>query len=149
MLDLTTAEKRVMLILATVIISAGFFKSFQPFTEKNDQYDYSVSDSVFSRLSHQSRLISSDNHNAPLKVETETSVHKGKVSEPPERSIHINQADEAELKKLPRIGPAMAKRIIKYRKEKGPFRSLDDLTKIKGIGKKTLEKLRPYLIEIK
>ena len=65
-----------------------------------------------------------------------------------EGSIDINQANEKELQKLPRIGPAMAIRIIEYRNVNGPFKSVDELTKVKGIGKKTLELIKPYLREI-
>ena len=64
-------------------------------------------------------------------------------------SININKADVEELEKLPRIGPAMAKRIIEYRKLQGSFKSLDDLIKVKGIGQKTLDLIRPYLEEIR
>jgi len=63
--------------------------------------------------------------------------------------VNINTANENDLKKLPRIGPAIAKRILEYRKVHGPFKSNDDLQKVKGIGKNTFEKLKPYLQKIK
>ncbi len=50
--------------------------------------------------------------------------------------------------KLKGIGPVLAERIIQYRKMHGYFRSVDELIKIKGIGPKTLEKLRPYVTVI-
>src|SRR5256885_643794 len=59
------------------------------------------------------------------------------------RRININTAPSADLELLPGIGPALAARIIEYRKTSGPFRSVDDLDKVKGIGPRTLVKIRP------
>ncbi|MGK0362066.1 MAG: competence protein ComEC, partial [Bradymonadia bacterium] len=56
--------------------------------------------------------------------------------------IDINTANATELKRLPGVGKATAKRIIDYRTENGPFRNIDDLIKVRGIGKKTLAKMR-------
>ncbi len=57
--------------------------------------------------------------------------------------ININTADQATLQLLPGIGPAYSKRIVAYRLENGSFESVDEITNIRGIGPKTLEKLRP------
>jgi competence protein ComEA len=62
---------------------------------------------------------------------------------PAEKSIDINSAPEAGLMNLPGIGPTLAARIVEER-EKGPFRSVDDLDRVAGIGPKTVAKLRPY-----
>ena len=56
--------------------------------------------------------------------------------------ININTATSQELQTLPRIGPALAQRIIEYRQTSGRFSTVDDLTNVKGIGEKTLEKIR-------
>ena len=57
--------------------------------------------------------------------------------------ININTADAAEMTKFPGIGDVKAKAIVDYRTEKGPFKSCDDLINVKGIGPKTLEKIKP------
>ena len=56
--------------------------------------------------------------------------------------ININTATSPELQTLRGIGPAMAERIIEYRQTSGRFSTVDDLTNVKGIGEKTLEKIR-------
>jgi len=50
--------------------------------------------------------------------------------------VNINSAGLNELQSLPRIGPKLAQRILDYRKEHGPFKRVEDLLKVKGIGEK-------------
>lgn len=61
------------------------------------------------------------------------------------RTININTANQAELELLPGIGPSLAQRIIDDRGAHGAFRSVDDLDRVKGIGPKTIQKLRPLV----
>ena len=60
--------------------------------------------------------------------------------------ININTADASELQKLTGIGPGKAKSIIDYRNKNGPFKSVDDLLNVSGIGEKTLEKIRDEIV---
>lgn len=59
--------------------------------------------------------------------------------------IHINSAGLLELQEIPGIGEKKAKAILDYRNQYGAFQSIHDLTKIKGIGSKMLEKMKPYI----
>lgn len=59
--------------------------------------------------------------------------------------ININTATEEQLTQLPGIGPTIAQRIVAYREEHGPLKSLDELTEIKGIGTGILDNISPYI----
>jgi competence protein ComEA len=59
--------------------------------------------------------------------------------------LDVNSADWPEWTLLPEIGETLAKRIVESREREGPFRDLDDLRRVRGIGPRTLEKIRPYL----
>ena len=60
--------------------------------------------------------------------------------------ININTATFQELQTVRGIGPTMAQRIIEYRQTSGRFATIDDLTNVKGIGEKTLEKIRHLVV---
>jgi len=59
--------------------------------------------------------------------------------------VNINTASVKELQGLPGVGQVTAERIVALRTEKGKFRSPDDLLKVKGVGKKSLEKIRDLI----
>jgi competence protein ComEA len=61
------------------------------------------------------------------------------------RKININEADLQELQEIPRVGEATAQRIVNFRKEGGIFYRVEDLTKIKRIGARTVENMRPHI----
>ena len=64
----------------------------------------------------------------------------------PAGSINLNTATASELQRLPRIGPKLAARILAHREAHGPFRRVQDLVQVRGIGTKTLARLAPYLV---
>lgn len=57
--------------------------------------------------------------------------------------VDLNRAESRELALLPGIGPVLAKRIVENRDRMGPFASVSDLTRVHGIGLKTLERIEP------
>ena len=61
------------------------------------------------------------------------------------QKVNLNKALKSELITLSGIGPALADRIIAYRDEFGTFKTIDDLRNVKGVGDKSLEKIRLYL----
>lgn len=64
------------------------------------------------------------------------------VQEIKTQKININTASSILLQSLPQIGPVLADRIIQYRNEKGPFKNIEELTRVRGIGQATLNKIR-------
>ena len=64
---------------------------------------------------------------------------------PKRQRVNVNTADSAVLTGLPGVGPKTAQKIVEYRKKHGPFRKPADLLKIKGIGRKKLEKIIYYM----
>ncbi|HHY93502.1 MAG TPA: ComEA family DNA-binding protein [Firmicutes bacterium] len=62
------------------------------------------------------------------------------------RPIDINHASAADLDSIPGIGPALAQRIIAFRETNGPFARVDDLLQVPGIGPKTLDKMKDWLV---
>ncbi|MAY74778.1 MAG: hypothetical protein CMJ31_08730 [Phycisphaerae bacterium] len=66
-------------------------------------------------------------------------------SDPYATLINVNLATAKELEALPRIGPVLAQRIVDHRNANGPFRSVRDMTAVKGIGEKTADGLAPYI----
>lgn len=126
-LSLTRAEQRVILFLSgTLLIGAGirFYQEAYPPTR---QFDYRSADSSFAAF--RDRLASDT---IPGKTGT-----KG--------LLDINSASKDELVGLPGIGKTLAERIVFFREHEGEFASIEDLQKVKGISKKKLEKLRPYI----
>lgn len=59
--------------------------------------------------------------------------------------VNINTAGVEQLQLLPRIGPALAERIIEFREAHGPFGSIEELVAVKGIGESSLARLEPYV----
>lgn len=74
---------------------------------------------------------------APRPLADRSAEREGKVS--------VNAATAAELEAVPGIGPVLASRIVAYREANGPFRDVEGLIEVSGIGPRTLERLAPHL----
>ena len=70
----------------------------------------------------------------------------GDRGEPAVFQVDLNRADVRELSLLPGIGPVLARRIVRHRDRHGPFRQLDDLADVSGIGPKRLDELAQWCL---
>lgn len=130
----TKNEQKVFLFLSIVLLSGVAIKIYKTYVIPQDvqRFDYSASDSVFNE---RSRVLNDDTAMAS----SQAAVLK---------KININTATKTELMTLPGIGEATAERIMLYREEKGPFKKINDMRKVKGIGEKKFDKLKSH-IEVK
>lgn len=94
-------------------------------------------------------LIQTDSDNSGSPEKSKTSSRETKPKPIPKTQltniVNLNTAGLEELCTLPGIGEVKAQAIIDYRQENGPFMSLEEITNVKGIGAKTLEKIRHRL----
>lgn len=87
------------------------------------------------------KLQDEDKLYVPREGETEEETINGIISQD-DGKVNINKAGLEELKTLPGIGPVMAQNIIDYRENNGPFKKLEDIKNVSGIGEKKFEQIR-------
>ncbi|MFH1277443.1 MAG: helix-hairpin-helix domain-containing protein [Candidatus Eisenbacteria bacterium] len=83
---------------------------------------------------------------APASIEPEAESPGEKKEEPEEDRIDLNRCDARELEELPGLGPVLARRVIDWREAHGPYGTVEDLVKVRGIGPKTLRRVRSRLV---
>lgn len=82
----------------------------------------------------------------PVREETNAPSAVPSLQADDSNKIYINTASEQEISQLPGIGKTKAQAIIAYREEHGPFQKTEDLLNVTGIGEKTLEKIKEYIV---
>jgi comEA protein len=146
MLNLTSDQRRAVLITIIIILIAAVIQWVQPHIYVPRTLDYSESDSIFFRLSAQNHYQYTEHHTSEKYAVKKSPKKEAQLKH---KSIDLNNAEKNDLEKLPRIGPKTAQLILDYRKSNGKFKSNKELMEIKGIGPKTFKKIEPYLKEIK
>lgn len=140
----TLQERRVVFFLiGTLTLGYGirlynqshFYDEFNPVSDEEKTSFMNAAEIAYA----------SSNKSTEATSEIAEDVAVEKNYKPKTEIININTAKKQELIKLPKIGPVTAKRIIKFRDDFGPFNTFDGLLKVKGIGPKTLEKLKPLI----
>ena len=74
-----------------------------------------------------------------------TSTRQSTTAAKPAAMVNLNTASAAELETLPGVGARVAARIVEYREKKGPFKKVEELMNVQGIGEKSFLKLRAQL----
>jgi competence protein ComEA len=132
----TRNELKVILFLAVSLAAGAGIRwavtSRQP--ANGAAFDYAAMDREFADRSRRAPAAAAQHPAPPLPSTTARAV-----------IVNLNTASQAELMRLPGIGEKYAERILSYRREHGPFASVEDLDAVRGIGKKTIERLRPFI----
>jgi len=78
-------------------------------------------------------------------AQTHAQTASAKLGSKPLVTVNLNTATATELEGLPGIGPSTAARIVEYRQKNGPFKKIEDVMNVQGVGEKSFLKLRPQL----
>lgn len=141
-LALTSTERKIILFLSgTVLVGAGI-RLYQETFPSVPNFDYTASDSAFAALSSREANASETDPSIAVESNAEESTAEDDTAIV---KVNVNIASKQELMALPGIGAVMSGRIIAYRTGVGPFKSIDDLKKVKGISKRKLEQLVPFI----
>ncbi|MFA5806195.1 MAG: ComEA family DNA-binding protein [Melioribacteraceae bacterium] len=148
-----TETNVIIFILSACLIglAVNIFKNI-----KNDQsyleFDYKKQDSLFNAVSNESLTGDSIKNKEEKKIDshrelldfTKEKLTKPKVEKSTSSSkiININTVTISELSSLPGIGEKTAKGIIEFREKHGRIKNIDELLKVKGIGKAKLSKIK-------
>lgn len=143
----TQNEAGVILFLAAAILVGwvlGAMRNDDEPVQPNALVALAAQDSVFRSRSESNENVQAGNSGD---IEGETRPSSTEIMQPSTAAgaVNINRATGSTLETLPGIGPATAKKIIAYRNEHGPFTQIEDLTKVKSIGPKKLEHIRPFI----
>jgi competence protein ComEA len=131
MWSLTPAERRALLLIALLYLAGGLWDVWRARRPAPSLAQEAAPSSAVAPV--QGRL---------------TPPGAGEVvarSEQPAGRLQLNRADEPTLDRLPGIGPVLARRIVEHRRAHGPFRSVEELAAVRGIGPRLLDRLRPLV----
>ena len=144
---ITRNECNVMLVLALLFGLGLVVRYVQSEAQPLPSADYAEAERLFEQASEAPPAeVAEESVPTPAAESAPKPFTYTPKATPPAASISLNTATAAELQRLPRIGPKMAARIIAYREAHGPFRRVQDLVRVRGIGQKTLAQLTPYLV---
>jgi competence protein ComEA len=136
--ELTTQERQALYVIA-LLIAGGAVARHLAVREETDSwlaYSAEAADSIGA------------GDGSALLARVEAEVAKERIRSMPlgaDEKINPNQASPEQLDRLPRVGPALAERIVAEREAGGPFQSLQDLSRVSGIGPAMLKQITPYL----
>jgi competence protein ComEA len=136
----TKNEQKIFLFLSIVFVAGVSVKAYRAYFTPPPvrQFDYSASDKEFEE---RSKYLTSA---LPAEGTNDTTTNKT-AGRSVKKKVNLNTATKDELVSLPGIGEGIAEQILIYRDEHGEFSTVEQLRKIKGIGPKKFEKLRPHV----
>jgi competence protein ComEA len=144
-LNFTPTERAVVLTLVGAFVLGLGIRLFRSDAPPVPRFDYSGSDAEFSSRSATSPPAAGAKP-APGAIVGAPGTPAGTSARPRagSLSVDLNRATRRDLMSLPGVGGVIADRILLYREEHGAFAGVNDLLKVKGIGKKKLEHIAPF-----
>ena len=155
-LDQLHISRRERVAVKSLLLILLLISGIKPFIQPKLSYDPGEYERILTDFKQRSALLEQEREMTLARFRPDSS-HSGRLTQisapselksmPPDssRKVNINSAGSKELQSLPGIGPAYAKRIIQYRENHGPFKNIQELTRVKGIGAGRLKKLKPYI----
>lgn len=126
-------------LIADNAVLTGSYNYSKNATNRNDENFFIIKDQAVleAHLAKFNRLWELEHSTISPEVK-----HEKNRAPPEEEKININTASKEELITLPGIGEILARRIIDYRNTYGPFKSIEEIMKVKGIGEGTFNKIK-------
>ena len=137
MLALTKQEQRFILLLLFAFVVGLGVKVVRNYTTEADETWNVQKEEIYQEFQARSHIQQAEyaSNNQQRSITKAALIGK----------ININTANSDELQLLPRVGPAIAARIVDYRKENGPFKTIAEIQNVKNIGPKTFDKIKDYI----
>ncbi|MFZ0391637.1 MAG: helix-hairpin-helix domain-containing protein [Calditrichia bacterium] len=141
-MNFTRAQIKGLWFVIGIFAAAVLYQYAEPWLSPQKRYDFSAFEKKF--LQRKDSLLQTAAPGAQ-RAENITISRQSTPTETSDLPININTAPSDNLQELPRIGPAIAARIIEFRTLHGPFKRKTDLKNVKGIGEKTFRQLEPLI----
>lgn len=130
MLQFLTTAQRIAVLVLTLTFLIGCFLILNRYFQSNLQPELILQTiTIKAQGAKENTPVASQNTAAPIGFS----------------KININKATAKQLERLPDIGPVLSQRIIEYRNQHGPFKKIEELRKVPGIGPKTFQKIKPLV----
>ncbi|NOX37376.1 MAG: helix-hairpin-helix domain-containing protein [Calditrichaeota bacterium] len=141
-MDFTPSQRKALWTLTAVLALIVTYQWVQVWLFPPQPYDFSAFDRRFqAQYDSIQQVLQSLARQSTTPTAEGTPATSHSLLQQLER-ININTAPPSELVRLPRIGPALARRIVDYRTAHGPFQRPEDIMNVRGIGPKTFQLIR-------
>lgn len=134
-------KNKFLIIFLLLSLIAGCF-AYLYFDRKNTDINSNLSeriDSLENRINNFNQNVNTSRENTVL-VEENSMTENSNIPK-----INLNTADQAELEKIPGIGPTKAQNILSYKDQNGLFQNIEDIQNVSGIGEATFDKIADYI----